>query len=421
MENRRTFLKSSLAGIAGTSTLPLQAFFDAVPKKVPNHLDFSDDEAYWESIKLQFEFNEGLKYFNHASLGSSPRSVRKATAQFIETLEKFPSKYMWGGWKEETELVREKVADLFSVSSEEIALNHNTSEGMNLIAKSFDLKPGDEVILANHEHASGTIPWEFWQESKGVKLVRPELPLLPNSKEEVVEVYRQAISKKTKIISMCHVVNTNGMILPVKEVSELAHGKGILVAVDGAQGAGMFHTNLAELGCDFYSASAHKWMFAPKEVGVFYAKKESQHHLKPLMVARGHTDQTIRRFETYNTRSLPEVLGLGSAVDFINEVGMSRIHDRTYELKSYLRSALQNNPKFNLKAPASDDLSAAIQSIEIMGKDVKVVKERLFNEFGIDCRPMSNFGLNALRISMAMYITKKDVDYLVDALETLAS
>ncbi|MFK7953574.1 MAG: aminotransferase class V-fold PLP-dependent enzyme [Ekhidna sp.] len=420
MKNRRKFLKSSIAGIAGVGALPLQAFFKHIPPSIPNRINFSDDESYWESIKDQFEFDEGLTYFNHASLGSSPRVVREATNHFMETLEKFPSKYMWGGWAEEKEGVRKKIADLFSVSEEEIAINHNTSEGMNLIARSFDLQPGDEVILGNHEHASGLIPWEYWQESKGVKLIRPELPLIPKSKDEVVKVYRKAITKKTKIISMCHVVNTNGMILPVKEVAELAHKNDILVAVDGAQGAGMVNCNLSEMGCDFYTASAHKWLFAPKEVGVFYARKESQHYLKPLMVARGHTDETIRRLETYNTRSLPEVLALGSAVDFINEIGMKKIHNRSYELKSYLRSKLEDNSKFKLKAPANNDLSAAIQSVEVVGKEVGEVKEQLFDEYGIDCRPMSTFGLNALRISMSIYITKKDIDYLVGALEKIA-
>lgn len=421
MKNRRKFLKASLTGLAGVGAFPVQAFFNHVPKSIPPRVNFSDDESYWESMKKQFEFDQGLTYFNHASLGSSPKAVRDATSKFMQTLEKFPSKYMWGGWKDEKEAVRQKVADLFGVSNEEIAINHNTSEGMNLIARSFDLQPGDEVILGNHEHASGTIPWEYWQESKGVKLVRPELPLIPKTKEEVVDVYRKTITENTKIISMCHVVNTNGMILPVKEVSQMAHEKGLLVAVDGAQGAGMFKTNLAELGCDFYTASAHKWLFAPKEVGVFYAKKESQKHLKPLMVARGHTDETIRRLVTYNTRSLPEVLGLGSAIDFINEIGIDKIHSRSYELKKYLRSQLANDDRFVLKAPESDQLSAAIQSVEVVGKDVKKVKQQLFDDYGIDCRPMSNFGLNALRISMSIYITKKNIDYLVDALKTIAS
>ena len=422
MSNRRKFLKSTLVGVAGASALTTHSL-SKKEEQPPVKLawdDYSEPEAYWENIKSQFEFADGLTYFNHASLGSSPRSVRKATAEFMETLDRFPSKYMWGDWDDEKEEVREKIAALFSVSPEEIAINHNTSEGMNLIAKSFDLSPGDEVILADHEHASGRIPWEFWQETKGIKLVRPKLPILPNEKEDIVKVYREAITAKTKIISMCHVVNTNGMILPVKEVSEMAHRKGILVAVDGAQGAGMFKCSLRDLECDFYTASAHKWLFSPKEVGVFYAKKDKQHHLKPMMVARGHKNKSIRRLETYNTRSLPEVLGLGSSIDFINEIGIQEIHDRSYELKSYFRSKLVPNPKFRLKAPANDDLSCAIQSVEVVDKRVVDVKNQLFDEYGIDCRPMTGFGLNALRISLSIYITKKDIDYLVDALDKIA-
>jgi len=326
---------------------------------------------------------------------------------------------MWGGWKAEIEQTRKAVADLFAVSEEEIALIHNTTEGMNLIARSLDLKAGDEVILVDHEHTSGRIPWEVWQETKGIQIVRPVLPILPKTTEELVAVYRNAITPKTKVISMCHIVNTNGMILPVKEVSEMAHEKGILVAVDGAQSAGMYEINLKDLGCDFYTASAHKWLFAPKGVGILYAKQASQSLLKPLIVCRGHTDESIRRLENYNTRNLPEVLGLGAAIDFYNQIGPAKIHQRSFELKAYFRSKIAANPVFKLKTPAADDLSGAIQVVEITGREVGEIKNLLSEQFTIDCRPMTTFGLNALRISLAIYITKADIDYLVEALESL--
>jgi isopenicillin-N epimerase len=424
MENnvRRKFIKSLASGIAGTIVLPSIAYSDVVNEGDfwLNHLDDSSED-FWESVKNQFEFAPQLRYFNNASLGASPVSVQTATNGYIKTLDGFPSKYMWGGWEEAKEEVRKNIANLFSVSEEEIALIHNTTEGMNLIARSFNLQPGDEVILADHEHSSGTIPWQVWQEANGVKLVRPTLPILPKSVDEVVSIYEKAITSRTKVISMCHIVNTNGMILPVKEVSEMAHDKGILVAVDGAQSAGMFTINLHDLGCDFYAASSHKWLFSPKGVGVFYAKEESQGYLKPLMVARGHTDKSIRRLENYNTRNLPEVLGLGSAVDFINTIGHDKIHNRCFELKAYFRSKIENNPKFKLKTPALDEQSGAIQVVEIIGKDVATVKRRLYDEYDIDCRPMRSFDLNALRISLAIYITKEDIDSLVEALVDLAN
>ena len=242
--NRRKFLKKLSIGAAGAlatpqqiwakSTKPLQLAFDEL-----NNNDTS--EEFWETVKSQFHFAEGLTYFNNGSLGACPKPIREATINFRNTLDDFPSKYMWGGWKDEIEDVRKKTADLFSVSEEEIALIHNTTEGMNLIASSMNLKADDEIISADHEHSSALNPWKYWQESKGVKLVTPTLPILPKSVEEIVAIYRKAITPKTKVISICHVVNTNGMILPIKEVSKMAHEKGILVAVDGAQGTGMFN------------------------------------------------------------------------------------------------------------------------------------------------------------------------------------
>ena len=416
--NRRRFLQTFGTGMVGSLALPTLAIgrsntspiIDLTDQKVDN------SEAYWELVKTQFLLAPELRYFNNASLGASPVYVQRHTQSCRELLDGFPSKYMWGGWKDEKEYTRQLVADLLKVSNEEIALIHNTTEGMNLIARSFDLQPDDEVILADHEHTSGRVCWEVFQETKGVKLVRPTLPILPESIEEIVDIYREAITPKTKIISMCHIVNTNGMILPVKEISAMAHAQGILVAVDGAQSAGMFDINLHDLGCDFYTASAHKWLFAPKGIGIFYAKEESQHYLKPLIVCRGHTDSSIRRLENYNTRNLPELLGLGAAVEFCNQIGIDKIHQRSYELKNYFRSKIADNPAFKLKTPAPDELSAAIQVVEVIGQEVRDIKEKLSEEYQIDCRPMSTFGLNALRISLSIYMTKADIDYLVEAL-----
>jgi len=379
-----------------------------------------DSESFWELVKTQFVFASGLHYFNNASLGSCPIPVRRATKEARDTLDGFPSKYMWGGWDDEKEKVRQKIGDLFSVSPEEIALIHNTTEGMNLIAKSFDLQAGDEVILANHEHTSGSVCWKVFQESKGVNIIRPELPLIPNSPEEIVEVYRNAITDRTKIISITHIVNTNGMILPVKQISEMAYEKGILVAVDGAQAPGMIDIDLADLGCDFYTTSTHKWLFSPKGMGVLYAKASSQHYLKPLIVCRGYKDESIRRLENYNTRNLPELMGLGASVDFINQIGIKKIEARSLELKRYFRSKVESIPSLKLKTPEPDSLSAAIQVVEILGKDVKEAKEYLYEHAQIDCRPMTKFDLNALRFSFAIYITKADVDFLVNTLEEYA-
>jgi selenocysteine lyase/cysteine desulfurase len=419
--DRREFAKRAFSGIAGSALLsanarqPLRAQAGAVAASLASR---DDSERYWELVKAQFPLLAGLYYFNNGSLGPSPSLVIDATEKFRRTLDAFPSKYMWGGWNAEKESVRAKAAAMLGASPEEIALIHNTTEGMNVVASSMDLKPGDEVILADHEHASGTVPWQYWQESKGIKLVRPKLPILPASPAEIVDLYRQAISPRTRVISMCHVINTNGMILPVREVAELAHARGILVAVDGAQAAGMFGFDIKQLGCDFYAASSHKWLFSPKGVGIFYASKESQKYIRPLVVASGYEDKSIRRFENYNTRNLPEVLGLGAALDFRNLVGGDRIEDRIRELKRYFREKLTDKPYYKFKTPAPDTLSAGITTVEMEGRPVADLGKNLTAR-QIDCRAMTEFGLNGLRISLSIFNTKADIDHLVKNLEEL--
>ena len=420
-KHRRSFVRQLLTGIAGTVFIPSLSAKTETTTTPQFSLNIPDNsEAFWEAFKERFVFDKGLRYFNNASLGPSPIPVQQATTNFRATLDAFPSKYMWGGWSDEKEIVRKKVAAVFAVSPEEIAITHNTTEGMNLIARSFDLQAGDEIILADHEHPSGTIPWEVWQESKGIKIIRPTLPLLPQTVDEVVAVYKKAITPRTKVISMCHIVNTNGMILPVKEVSAMAHQHDIVVAVDGAQSSGMLAIDLHDLECDFYVASAHKWFFSPKGISVFYAKEASQKYLKPLMVARGHTDNSIRRLENYNTRNLPEYLGLGAAIDFHNEIGKQKIADRYYELKTYFLSKIDAQPNLISKTPKNDSLSCAIQTVEVLGKDVRDVKQQLFDNYSIDTRPMTTFDLNGVRVSLGIFLTKKDIDYLVEALVEIA-
>ena len=424
--SRRHFIRNILTGIAGSSLLletgkeRLLAKADPIlPPSVDRNLHLP--ESYWRLVKKNFPFEPKLLYFNNASLGPSPEIVRDATEAFRRTLDSFPSKYMWGGWQEDKEQVRTKAANLLGVSAEEIALIHNTTEGMNVIAAGLDLKPGDEVILANHEHPSGTIPWQYWQETKGIKLIRPTLPILPKTPEQIVKVYADAITPKTKVISMCHVINTNGMILPVKQVSQMARKKGILVAVDGAQAPGMLTMNLHRLGCDFYAASSHKWLFSPKGMGIFYIRKESQHLIKPLIVCRGYDDPTIRRFENYNTRNLPELLGLGTALDFQNLITPQAIATRIRQLKNHFLTQISNRPHLKLKTPSHPNLSAGIQVIELLDHSAVQTAQRLMTDHHINLRPMPMHNLNALRISLSIYTTKQDINHLLQTLDTLAT
>ena len=183
----------------------------------------------------------------------------------------------------------------------------------------------------------------------------------------------------------------------------------------------MINVDLHDLGCDFYAASSHKWLFSPKGVGIFYVRKPSQNRLRPLIVAAGWDDHSIRRFENYNTRNLPEVLGLGAAVDFQNLMGPERREARIFELKSYFRERLEADPAFAIKTPINNELSCGITTVEIVGRDVREAAQALFDSHRIDCRPMSSHDLNGLRISLSVFNTEDQIDVLTGALLDLAS
>lgn len=420
--SRRRFLASSLAGAAGMSLIPANSFARTEVRPLfPGISSGSvEDETFWNFVQKHFAFRPGLYYFNNASLGPSPEYVIDATEKHRRELDSFPSHYMWGGWRERVEQVREGLAAHLGAEAEEIALIHNTTEGMNVFARSFDLRPGDEVILADHEHRVGTVPWQYYQEPLGIRIVRPVLPVVPRSKDDLLQAYIRAVTPKTKIISLVHMTNTNGMILPLKEITEMAHSKGIMVCVDGAQSVGMFRFNLHETGCDFYTASSHKWLFAPKGTGFLYARKERIGELKPLYLNRHFEKEDIRMFEAYNTRNLPDVLGLGAALQYHELLGGGLKESRIYYLKKYFLEQIAGDSRFICKTPADDQLSAGIQAVEVEGLKVGAVRDKLFEQYGIDCRPMYSHDLNALRISLSVFNTLKDIDYLLTALRTIA-
>lgn len=413
--NRRAAIKKS---ILGAGAIAFHTYYREIKDTALPDLPAYDkaSDKYWRLVKEQFKFTEGLTYFNNASLGATPLSVIDKTHAFRNLLHQYPSKYMWGGWKDEKEQVRDKVATLIGADPDEVALTHNTTEGMNVIASSLQLEEGDEVILGNHEHFTARIPWKYYQERKGIKLVKVELPLVPESKQELIDVYENAITDKTRVISVVHMTNTNGMILPIKEITKIAHKKEILVAVDGAQSLASFPINLHDIGCDYYAASAHKWLFSPKGMGVLYCRKETEQQLQPLIANHKWNDKTMRRVEDYNTRNLPELLGLGVAVDFHNAIGAEAIMERMQVLRNYFLEEVDKIPTLTLHTPRNPKLSQQIIAVERSGEMFYKFKKRLERDHQIGVRSMGSHDIGGIRISLAIFNLEEDIERLVEAM-----
>lgn len=431
-ENRRSFLKKFMSGMAATAAIPWltqDAIGSAGFMKAIDQFDGSKDaydERFWYFVKQQFPLEENLIYMNNGGLGPSPYYVIETIKSQMLKLESI-SETGHGM----VESVHEKAAKFFNCGTDEIAFTRNSTESMNIIARGIPLKKGDEVLMTTHEHPGGGIPWLAVQKDKGiqVKLFEPGI-----TKAENLKIIESNITPKTKVLMISHIPCTTGLIFPAKEIAELCHQKDIYVVYDGAQVMGMIPVDLDNMGCDFYTSSGHKWLCAPKGTGILYIRREMLDIWQPTHV--GAYSNKIYELENlkleylkearaveYGTRNTPIALGIGAAIDFFDAIGIERVAARGRALAKYFKEKLLEIDKIKLLTPIDPELSGSIVTFKIMDdkKSYTDYISQIKKEYNIRLRPIGEHGLNAIRTSLHIYNTFEQVDRLVEAVKNVIS
>ena len=413
--SRRAFLQQ--AAVAAPVLAQLLAVRRALADELPAGLTASSQIPLFERLGDAYSLDPEVIYLNHASIGTIPRSVQAAHGRYLEICERNPWLYMWSGaWAESRQQVRERSARLLGCSISEVAFTHNTTEAFNLLAQGLELGPSEEVLFSSLNHTGASACWFHMAKIRGFRVRRFEFPLgeLPGlSKGDVVKIYSEQIRSETRVLVLPHVDNTVGLRHPVKELAEAARSRGVkFVAVDGAQTVGMIPVDVPSLGVDVYAASPHKWLQAPKGLGLTYVRQESQQHLRPMWVTWGQKEfaGSARIYEDYGTRNLPEVLTLGDAIDFQQHLGAAAKEASHRALWEYVREAVESSRRLVWRSPTSWDLSAALYAIEVVGASSREVFDRLFQDHGFVFRPFSGQGLNTVRLSPNVANTPTQLD-----------
>lgn len=425
--SRRNFFKYMLAGsalsISALNKLNASIYQSITSLNQKYIEDESPDGAYWDALREHFLFEDGLIMMNNGTVGPMPKPVFNTLIKCFKLQVTNPFD-VYNFIPGKIEAVRQKIADFINASPGEVVIPRNTTEGINFIANGLDLKEGDEVLLSNMEHPGGTHPWRLKEKRFGIKITYAPFGLPPKSVDEVVSAFKKAITPRTKIISVSHTVYISGLMSPLKELSEMAREKGILVLADSAHGIGMLSLNMKELGVDFFASSPYKWLGAPTGVGVLYVKKEVQDKVWPTIATTGwDTYKDARRFETLSQRADALIIALGEAVDFQNRIGKERIEKRIKALAGYLKRELKKIPGVKLHTSEDPYLSAGLAAFSCDGLEPEKIVDYAREKYNIVVRTIGNKekGTYGVRVSTPVYVSFKHIDMFLEGVKHLVS
>ena len=413
MNSRRSFLKEVAASAA---LLPIALESNEASTLAETSVD---GEAYWHLVRAQFSFSEKKVPMNAANLCPSPRAVADRVSELTADIDRDCSSNNRGKFNGLREESRKKVAKQLGVSADEIALVRNTSEANNTINNGLSLEEGDEVVLWDQNHPTNNVAWDVRAARFGLTVKRVSTPKHLKSSQELIDTFIKALSANTKVLSITHVSNVSGIHLPAKQIVEAAHAKGVYVHVDGAQSWGGLDVNLRDIGCDSYSASAHKWFMGPKEAGVLFVKESNIPRIWPNVVAPGWGDDVdpdptgARKFESLGQRDDACLAAIGTTVDFHNSIGAAQVEARMMELATALKAGLVD-AGLTLVTPEDPKLSGGVCIVEVERGKNREVKNRLYDEHGI-----AGAGTGGLRLCPHVYNTMEHVERAVQGVKAI--
>ena len=415
MIDRRAFLSSvaGLAALGGAGFPPVcEDPLGKRPVNLPDHsLYQTNEEAYWAGVRKQFLIPEDEVYLNNGTVGSSPAPVLRAVFESYQKSEMLdednPEDYpIWGyaPWNE----FRDPVAEFVGCSPNELALLRNATEANSYIANGIDLKAGDEVLMTDQEHPGGEQPWNLKAKRYGIVVKKVTLPKPVPNAAAVLELFHDAITPKTKVIFFSHITTVTGVVLPAKELAALARSKGILSAVDGAHVPGMMQLNIREIGCDYYSASPHKWLQAPKGTGFLYLRDEVIDRTWNTIATEGWEDAKIRaeRFQRIGSSNVPALSGLRASIALANQIGMDCIEKRHRQMGDYILQQMIERGATSWTSPDAA-LRCGITTVTVAPAKMPDLELWMWKEKKIRIRG----GAPAkIRQSTPYYLLRKDVD-----------
>ncbi len=390
-------------------------------QKAPVPADaLASDEDYWQEVRRAFRVNPDFINLENGYYSLMAEPVTTAQIDDLAMINANHSFYMRRQHKEDRARIREQVAKLAGCSPEELMLCRNTTEALDTVIMGLTMQPGDEAVMTEQDYGSMLQCFAMRARRFGSVNKIIKLPFHPQSDEEIVDAYEAAITPRTKVILVTHLINTTGQILPVRKIADMAHARGVEIISDSAHAFAHVEFKIPDLDCDYFGASLHKWLGAPLGTGILYIKKEKINKVWPLFGDNTYADTDIRKFGHVGTIPCHNDRAVADAIDFHHAIGGPKKEARLRYLTAYWMDKVKDNPNIVINTPVQSARYCAIANVGVKGIDSDALADVLFKKYNIFTVTKNVGEVRGVRVTPHLYNSPDDLDRLVAALQELA-
>jgi selenocysteine lyase/cysteine desulfurase len=379
------------------------------------------DDAYWDGIAAQYVVSQDFINLENGYFGIEAEPVFAAFQRYQREIHDLNSAFLRLHWPQRLAHVMQVLARFCGVSPEELHVTRNAVESMNILVQGYPFKPGEAILMAQHDYDSVGEAADMVAERKSLSVRRIAVPLDPQSDGEIVSLYEQALTPSTRVIVLTHIVHRTGQIMPVARIAAMARARGVDVFVDSAHAFAQLDIQLPELGVDFIGANLHKWLGAPLGVGLLYIRRERVRDIAPLFGDRSHALDDIRKFSHVGTVPPASILAIEDAIAFHEQIGSANKEARLRELKEYWVGKARSIPRVTLLTPRDPQRACAIAAFRIEGMQAQAVADLLLRDHGIFTVVREIEGGQGVRVTPHLYTSKPQLDRLVQALQQITA
>ncbi|HYH11365.1 MAG TPA: aminotransferase class V-fold PLP-dependent enzyme [Thermomicrobiales bacterium] len=372
-----------------------------------------------EALRAQFQLDPDMVFLNHGSFGATPKPVFEVYQAWQRQLEREPVAFVAHRQEALLDAARARIAAYLNAEADNLTFVVNATSGLNVVARSLPLQPGDEVLTTDLEYGALDLTWEHLCAKAGARYIHQPITLPVTSRVAVVDQLWEGVTERTRAIFLSHITSGTALILPVEEICARARAEGILTIIDGAHAPGQLDLDMEAIGADVYSGNFHKWLCTPKGSAFLYVRPEHHGWTESLTISWGWRGEHtfVSRNQMQATRDISAFLAVGRAIDFQREYRWPEVRQRCFTMLTKLRRDLHDRWGTIPISPDSEEWYRQLAVITLPASAPEDLRDRLFFRHGIEVPVTGHGDMTGVRVSVQGYTTESDLGALRTALD----